>query len=267
MRILKRNIQPSTLPARLVSFVKALWNIFMIFKQPLLVLTHYVRSSIPRQGYITTRSGYRITFSGHKHDLISTVLVFCKQDYGKVRPGSVCLDIGANTGVFALYAASLGAKKVYAFEANKHVYDCMVRNIKVNGLHNTILPFNLAVTDRTGDRVSFPVTPSPYNKIHMMPSPEGTMIDVETISLDDIVAQHAEGHVDMLQMDIEGAEYMVFAAVQQDTLPRIEEIRMEYHAGPLPALCEHLHNAGFQTVRKKAEQADCGIIWFRRLSG
>lgn len=265
MRLLKRNLQLSTLPGRLAGFTKAAVNIFFTFKHPLRVLSHYVSSSIPAHGFVTMRNGYRITFSGHKHDLISTVIVFCKQDYGKVKPGSICLDIGANIGIFALYATSQGAKQVYAFEANQRAFECMVHNIESNRLTSIIHPFNLAVTDRSGDYVSFPVAPSPYNRIQK-PSSDRIGIKVKTISLDDIVVNHAGGHVDLMQMDIEGAEYIVIPAVQPATLSRIDEIRMEYHTGPLPVLCEFLDAAGFQVVRKKAEQANCGIVWFRRLT-
>ncbi len=267
MKLLNRNIQLTTLPRRLGGFAKAIINIFLTFKKPLVVIWHYVRSSIPPHSFVTMRNGYRITFSGHKHDLISTIIVFCKRDYGSVKSGTVCLDIGANIGLFALYAAAQDARKVYAYEANQLVFDCMVSNIRDNGLNAVIEPNHLAVTARSGDYVKFPVNPSPYNRIPKSPIAEHMLdiqlIDVQTISLDAIV-NRAGGHVDLMKMDIEGAEYSVIPAAQQGTLLCIDEIRMEYHAGPLAGLCEHLQKAGFHIVRQKAEQRDCGIIWFRR---
>ncbi|TFG68260.1 MAG: FkbM family methyltransferase [Anaerolineales bacterium] len=267
MRLFNRDFQLNTLPRRLGDFAKAAVNIFVTFRNPMVVLWHYARSTNPPEGLVTTRSGYRITFSGHKHDLISAVVVFCKQDYGRVKPGSVYLDIGANIGLFAIYAASEGARTGYAYEANQQAFDCMVHNIECNGLIADIHPYHLAVTDRSGDYVSFPVNPSPYNRIRKpsieAPSTENLGIEVQTISLDEIV-NRTGGHVDLMKMDIEGAEYLVIPAAQLSTLLCIDEIRMEYHTGPLEALCECLQEAGFQIVRKKAEQRDCGIIWFRR---
>ena len=226
MKFLKRNVKIYTLPARTAGFIQATVRIFFIFRQPFQVLRHYIQSTVPENGFVELRNGYRITFSGHKHDLISTIIVFCKQDYGRVKPGSICLDIGANIGMFALYAVSQGAEFVYAFEANQKAYGCMVHNINSNNLHNRIQAHNVAVTNRTGDLVAFPAAPSPYNRISSLQTEE--TIDVETISLVDVIHLTPEGHVDILQMDIEGAEYAVFTAVQDDELQNIDEIRPIY---------------------------------------
>jgi FkbM family methyltransferase len=262
MKILHRNVQITTLPTRFISFGKAVFHIFLTFKRPFQVTWYYLRSTVPPEGFVDLRNGYRITFSGHKHDLISTIIVFCKQDYGKVTPGSVCLDIGANIGLFAMYAVSQNSATVLAFEANPETFNVMRYNIEQNGLNSRILPYNLAVTGSTGEQVAFPRNPSPYNKITTVPSDD--TVKVDTINLDSILHLVPKQHVDLLQMDIEGAEYEVFTSVIGDSLQGVDEIRMEYHAGPLDVLQNRLANAGYRIVRHKAEQNASGIIWFKR---
>lgn len=67
-----------------------------------------------------------------------------------VRSGDVFYDIGANIGLYSLFAAKrLGGKcKVYAFEPEALNYAQLSRNIFLNGLSGIVVPCCVAVTDR-----------------------------------------------------------------------------------------------------------------------
>jgi len=56
--------------------------------------------------------------------------------------GKVFIDAGANIGVFSIYAAMRGAKKVYAFEPSGVNFNIMKRNIERSGLGKIIVPIN-----------------------------------------------------------------------------------------------------------------------------
>jgi len=60
------------------------------------------------------------------------------------------LDAGANIGVFAVYSAKLGARKVYAFEPVAETYEILKENIKLNKMENVVVPVNMALGDRKG---------------------------------------------------------------------------------------------------------------------
>jgi FkbM family methyltransferase len=56
----------------------------------------------------------------------------------RLQPGDVFYDVGANIGVYSLYAAKRGAK-VYAFEPNAINALHLARNAKANGLDITVV--------------------------------------------------------------------------------------------------------------------------------
>jgi FkbM family methyltransferase len=58
-------------------------------------------------------------------------------------------DIGANIGVFTLYAALRQQVEVYAFEPSAATYQSLCRNIHNNGLSDRAHAFCLAIADRT----------------------------------------------------------------------------------------------------------------------
>ena len=66
------------------------------------------------------------------------------------RPWDVVYDIGANIGLYALFAAKhlRSQCKVYAFEPESLNYAKLNKNIYVNGLSGVIVPCCLAVSDR-----------------------------------------------------------------------------------------------------------------------
>lgn len=66
----------------------------------------------------------------------------------RVKP-RLMLDIGANVGLHALSAASLGAV-VHAFEASRYNHHLLLRNIKDNSLRDRIYPYRVAIAERKG---------------------------------------------------------------------------------------------------------------------
>src|SRR5947207_3379710 len=45
-----------------------------------------------------------------------------------VEPGDIVVDCGANIGLFSQYAVSKGAAKVYSFEADANIFECLKVN-------------------------------------------------------------------------------------------------------------------------------------------
>ena len=63
--------------------------------------------------------------------------------------GEVLYDIGANIGVFSLYAALHRNCDVYAFEPEAKNYACLNQNILLNGLGRRVKALNVGLHDRT----------------------------------------------------------------------------------------------------------------------
>ena len=68
--------------------------------------------------------------------------------------GKVVVDAGANQGFFSIYAARLGAKKVYAFEPVRETWLVLRKIIQDNGLQGKIVPINMALGTKKEVRLS-----------------------------------------------------------------------------------------------------------------
>ncbi len=57
------------------------------------------------------------------------------------------LDIGANVGMYSIYAAIMCSCNVYAFEPESQSFSTLCKNIYLNNLHSKILAFPIALSD------------------------------------------------------------------------------------------------------------------------
>jgi len=62
------------------------------------------------------------------------------------KPGEVFVDIGANVGMYAIYAGVVGCR-VFAFEPEALNYAELNKNIFVNGLHDRVTAYCMGITD------------------------------------------------------------------------------------------------------------------------
>ena len=136
---------------------------------------------------------------------------------------AVVLDIGANIGVFTLYASKY-AKQVYSVEPSLTHFNALSEMIKVNQLNNVkaIRKALFIDNDKTYDLWHNP-NKTMYS-LHQAVSDGTPPEKVQTISLDKLFEDEKIEHCHLLKLDIEGSE------------------------------CEVVSSAGFQKV---ADKIDC----------
>lgn len=197
-------------------------------------------------------------------DIATIVVVMLRRDYGSIAPGSVVVDIGANIGVFTMWAALCGASRIIAVEpepANliklQHTCSQIVGRSRVDLKR-------LAVAGASGTR-HLAIRKSQTHSLE--DGGENPTIEVACISLHDLLS--TVDHVDVLKMDIEGGEYEAFYGADAGTLDRIAEIRMEFHnisseGKYADALVEYLSRFGFQVAQRTDISENSGMLWLDR---
>jgi len=136
-----------------------------------------------------------------------------------LRTDSVVLDIGAYIGQYTLLAAKYApVGRVIAFEPHPESYQRLQANIALNRLGN-VQALNLAAGQRP-ERASLLLSDQPSNS-RLLPtgcSNHGA-VDVEVVPVDQIVCEAALPRVDVMKIDVEGAEGQVIRGAQE-TLSR-----------------------------------------------
>ena len=78
-----------------------------------------------------------------------------------LRPGDTYINVGANFGYYALFGAQLVGRqgKVYAVEANPHVFAYLVKSIYWGGYPDVVKAYNIAAYSSDGDDLTLQFDP------------------------------------------------------------------------------------------------------------
>ena len=136
------------------------------------------------------------------------------------RAGEILVDVGANVGIYTIWAAKTRGVRVYAFEPEAQNYGLLNRNLVLNGLGDSVKAYCLALSDRAGfselhlssvqaggschslgERVNFKHEP-------MQPQFSQGCVSAR---LDDLVAQGVVQVPDHIKIDVDGFEPKVLA--------------------------------------------------------
>jgi FkbM family methyltransferase len=140
---------------------------------------------------------------------------------------SVVLDVGANIGAFSVFAAKR-AKRVFAIEALPQNFKLLQKNLEANDLNNVVCE-NIALTSKRGKIDFYPGKTNLGGSSMYIKTYSGKKTMVEGITLDSFFSRYNIKHIDVMKMDIEGAEYDVL--LNTKSLSRIKSIAMEFHEG------------------------------------
>jgi FkbM family methyltransferase len=191
-----------------------------------------------------------------------------------IKPNQVVIDIGANIGVFALYAANISPTvRVYAFEPASRSFAVLERNVRANNLAN-VQCYRYSVSQRSGIG-SLYVTNTGSTADTMIASriPSAGIMEaeqVECLSLKDLFVHCRIEKCHFLKVDVEGSEFDIFAATPYETLQKIEMIALEYHemgCAPGLQLADLFRRSGFRVEIKPEPHSDRGMIYAVRENG
>lgn len=166
-------------------------------------------------------------------DMTDSVMVAIKPH---VADDAVCLDVGANIGLYSLGLSVLAPRgRIYAFEPSPSCFGHLQSNLSANRIDNAEAT-QVAVSDTTGT-VHF--HDFDFFSAGSFSSDEGSLLDTESYgsqafeaqatTLDDFVADREIERVDFIKVDVEGAELSVLAGAEKTLATWRPKVVLEFN--------------------------------------
>lgn len=181
-----------------------------------------------------------------------------------LRPGLTVLDMGANRGDFSRQLSEAYPGSYHAVEANP------VLARKLGAPYATVR--NCAVTDESGPITLRLALNDEASSILPLPAEsEYQAIEVGRIDVDGVALRELLGHrqVDVLKLDIEGAEINALASLCEEDLRHVCQITVEFHSDPIfkfgiadaaAEVIRKLHGHGFVSLDFEAQHRNVLFI-------
>ena len=188
------------------------------------------RLSLIRSEYtVILTNGLKITLVGNTETRWPLEEIILRDDYEikglQPEPPRTILDLGAQIGIFSLYAKILFPQvKVYAYEPYPRYVRLLKKNIVRNHFQDSIFPFPLACYSEDVVRRKKQGKPLTGEK-----APEWFYPFNAAVSFAEILAANRLRAVDLVKMDVEGAEYDILYSLKINDLERIHRLCLEYH--------------------------------------
>jgi FkbM family methyltransferase len=194
----------------------------------------------------------------------------------QLKKDDLFLDIGANIGVYTLYAAVCQQAKVIAFEPESQNFAALNRNLHCNNLQQQVVAYPLAASDvfsLTELHLSQFATGQSHHSAHA-PIGEGG-VTYAPVFAQGTVAMTCDAAIASLspnlaprfvKIDVDGNEGRVVGGMGDLLVnPGVEQVLIELSDGD-PAIIAIMEAAGFETQPPHASYAGRGnYIFVRRL--
>ena len=197
-------------------------------------------------------------FKVHDIDWLNSISneIFDQKEYHykeiSVQPDDIVVDLGGNIGLFAAYALSKGASKVYTVEPFPTYVNYLHENLEQFKDKVEIIP--MAISDTVGHttlNINFQnntILNDVYKELNWENNDES--VTVEKIDLITLSERNDIDIINYLKVDIEGSEYLLFKGLTGKFLSKkVEKIAIEYHwnyNGEIDSIIEKLKDNNFE---------------------
>mgnify|MGYP001562904716 CR=1 FL=1 len=140
-----------------------------------------------------------------------------------MKEGATVVDIGTNIGYYTIIAGKkVGPMgKVFGYEPNTDSFNLLQRNILINNFDN-ITPVNMALSNILGERVLyFGDNKCTHSFADNRKTGKNEMVPTDT--LDNSLKKYGSPKIDVIKMDIEGAEILALEGMTE-TIERSPEL-------------------------------------------
>jgi FkbM family methyltransferase len=151
---------------------------------------------------------------------------------GILSEGSTFIDLGAHWGTHSLYVRKIIGQNgnIFAAEPNPENVELLEKSIEENSIKN-IEPINVAVTSSVGQSdLMVPGQSSMSALADYDDFDSYSKIQVETTTIDKIIERKDISSVDLLKMDIQGAEADAIKGMHE-AVELIEHMYIDFHSG------------------------------------
>lgn len=204
----------------------------------------------------------------------------------KIPQGSIFLDVGANVGMYSIFAAAVRKAQVYAFEPESQNFALLNQNIQSNGLSGKIIGYPLAISNEIALRPLYLSEFSQGGSCHsfgekvgfdLKPRLETFTQGSSSATIDHLVDSGSIPCPHFIKVDVDGFEHKVLDGARKTlTNPLLRELLVELNTN-LPEhlrIIESLKQSGFShdpaqaasALRTSGSFKGVGEFIFRRIA-
>lgn len=181
--------------------------------------------------------------------------------------GATLLDVGANVGMYTMFAAVMRNATVYAFEPESQNYALLNANIEANRLSGQVLAYPLALSDGTRLDKLYMQTFVPGGSCHSFAEEVGFDLKPRgaefvqgaySVTIDQLVEAGSMPVPDYIKLDVDGFEHKVLrGAAKTLTDTKVKQILVELntHLEEHRAVIDWLRSLGFDYDENQAKGA------------
>lgn len=188
--------------------------------------------------------GYSVELYGDTEQIIREIWhENCYHTLGELAPDDIVVDLGANQGIFSLFAAQKGAR-VFAIEPDARNFAVLLRNIERNGLSERITPFQFAIGQSSGEIEIYIPERNGETLTGLITTTVSVQENYAGLSLShlrretvpcrrfaELLTMLPPGPIRFLKIDCEGAELDILNSGTEADFARVASLAMETHWG------------------------------------